>query len=33
MLIEFDQTDRLSWIFTRNEDETYALDIRVRHAF
>ena len=33
MLIEFDQTDRLSWIFTRNEDETYALDIRVRHVF
>lgn len=33
MLIEFDQTDRLSWIFTRNEDETYSLDIRVRHTF
>ena len=33
MLIEFDQTDRLSWIFTRNEDETYSVDIRVRHAF
>jgi len=33
MLIEFDQTDRLSWIFTRNEDETYSLDIRMRHTF
>lgn len=33
MLIEFDQTDRLSWIFTKNEDETYSLDIRVRHVF
>jgi hypothetical protein len=33
VLIEFDQTDRLSWIFTRNEDETYSLDIRVRHTF
>lgn len=33
VLIEFDQTNRLSWIFTRNEDETYSLDIRVRHAF
>jgi hypothetical protein len=33
ILIEFDQTDRFSWVFTRNEDETYSLDIRVRHAF
>jgi len=33
ILIEFDQTDRLSWIFTRNEDETYAVDLRVRHTF
>lgn len=33
MLIEFDQTNRLSWIFTRNEDETYSVDIRVRHTF
>ena len=33
ILIEFDQTDRLSWIFTRNEDETYSVDLRVRHTF
>jgi hypothetical protein len=33
ILIEFDQTDRFSWVFTRNEDETYSLDIRVRHTF
>jgi translocation and assembly module TamB len=33
VLIEFDQSDRLSWILTRNEDETYALDMRVRHVF
>jgi autotransporter translocation and assembly factor TamB len=33
VLLEFDQSDRLSWIFTRNEDETYSLDFRVRHAF
>ena len=33
VLIEFDQSDRFSWIFTRNEDETYSLDIRLRGAF
>jgi hypothetical protein len=33
ILLEYDQTDRLSWILSRNEDRTYALDIRVRHAF
>jgi hypothetical protein len=33
ILLEFDQTDRLSWVLSRNEDRTYALDIRVRHAF
>jgi TamB, inner membrane protein subunit of TAM complex len=31
--LEFDQTDRLSWVLTRNEDETYSLDVRVRRAF
>jgi len=33
VLIEYDQNDRLSWIFSRNEDGTYALDVRVRHVF
>jgi autotransporter translocation and assembly factor TamB len=33
ILIEFDQSDRLSWILTQNEDRTYALDVRVRHVF
>ena len=33
ILLEYDQTDRFSWILSRNEDRTYALDIRVRHAF
>jgi translocation and assembly module TamB len=33
ILLEYDQTDRLSWILSRNEDHTYALDIRMRHAF
>jgi translocation and assembly module TamB len=33
ILLEFDQTDRLSWILSRNEDGTYALDWRVRKTF
>jgi len=33
VMIEYDQTDRLSWILMRNEDETYAIDMRMRHTF
>jgi len=33
VLVEYDQSDRLSWILSRNEDETYALQVRVRHVF
>jgi autotransporter translocation and assembly factor TamB len=33
ILLEYDQTDRLSWILSRNEDRTFALDVRVRHVF
>jgi hypothetical protein len=33
ILLEFDQTDQLSWILSRNEDGTYALDWRVRKVF
>jgi autotransporter translocation and assembly factor TamB len=33
ILLEFTQSSRLSWILTRNEDESYALDVRVRHIF
>ncbi len=33
ILLEYDQTDRISWILTRNEDASYALDIRVRNEF
>ena len=33
VLIEIDQTDQLSWILSRNEDGTYALDFRVRRTF
>jgi hypothetical protein len=33
ILLEYDQSQRLSWIVSRNEDGTYALDVRVRHVF
>jgi hypothetical protein len=33
ILLEFDQTDRLSWILWRNEDGIYALDWRIRKTF
>jgi hypothetical protein len=33
ILLEYNQSDRLSWILSQNEDRTYALDFRVRHAF
>jgi TamB, inner membrane protein subunit of TAM complex len=33
VLIEYTQSDRLAWIVSRNEDETYAIDVRVRHVF
>jgi autotransporter translocation and assembly factor TamB len=33
ILLEYDQTDRLSWVFSRNEDRTYAVDVRVRRVF
>jgi translocation and assembly module TamB len=34
VLLEIEASDRLSWVFSRNEDQqTYALEFRVRHAF
>jgi hypothetical protein len=33
ILLEFDQSDRLSWILWRNEDGIYALDWRIRKTF
>ena len=33
VLLEYDQTDRLTWVLSRNEDRTYALEVRRRHAF
>jgi len=33
LLLEYDENDRLSWILSRNEDDTYAIEFRVRHIF
>jgi hypothetical protein len=33
ILLEFDQTDRLAWVLSQNEDGTYALEVRKRHTF
>jgi hypothetical protein len=33
ILLEIDQTDQLSWILSRNEDGSYAVDLRVRRTF
>ena len=34
LLLEYDESDRLSWILSRNEDQqTYSVEFRVRHAF
>jgi len=33
ILLEYDQTDQFSWILSRNEDGTYALDVRMRRSF
>jgi autotransporter translocation and assembly factor TamB len=33
ILIEFDQSDQVTWVFSRNEDRSFALDFRIRHAF
>jgi autotransporter translocation and assembly factor TamB len=33
ILLEYDQTDRFSWLLSRNEDRTYALELRVRRTF
>jgi translocation and assembly module TamB len=33
ILLEYDATDRFSWILSRNEGQTYALEVSMRHAF
>jgi translocation and assembly module TamB len=33
ILLEYAQNDRVSWVLSRNEDHTFALDFRIRHIF
>lgn len=33
ILLEYSQSDRLSWMLTQNEDRTYAIDFRVRRMY
>jgi hypothetical protein len=33
ILVEYDQSDRLGWILSRNEDGTFAVEFRVRHTY
>jgi hypothetical protein len=33
IVLEYDQTDRLGWVLSQNEDRTYALEVRRRHVF
>jgi hypothetical protein len=33
ILLEYDQSDRMAWVFSQNEDRTYALEVRRRVAF
>src|SRR5262249_44902936 len=33
ILLEYDASDRWSWVLSRNEDASYALEFRVRHVF
>jgi hypothetical protein len=33
LVLEYDQSDRISWVLSRNEDRTFALDFRIRFVF
>ena len=33
VIVEYNQSDRHSWVLSQNEDQTYALDFRLRHTF
>jgi TamB, inner membrane protein subunit of TAM complex len=33
ILLEYEQSDRVSWVLSRNEDRTFALDFRIRYVF
>lgn len=33
ILLEYDQNETVSWVLSKNEDQSFALDFRVRHRF
>jgi hypothetical protein len=33
ILFEYDQSDRVSWVLSRNENRTFSLDFRIRYVF
>jgi translocation and assembly module TamB len=33
VVLEFDQNDRIAWVITQNQDQTFAIEFRVRHIF
>jgi hypothetical protein len=33
IVLEYDATDRVTWILSRNEDQTYAIEVRMRRTF
>jgi hypothetical protein len=33
VVLEYEQSELLSWILSRNEDRTFSLDFRIRHVF
>ena len=33
ILLEYDATDKFSWILSRNEDQSYSIEVSMRHTF
>jgi hypothetical protein len=31
--VEYDQSERLTWVLTRNEDRSFSVEFRVRRVF
>jgi hypothetical protein len=33
IVLEYEASDRMTWILSRNEDQTYAIEVRMRRTF
>ena len=33
IVLEYDANDKMTWILSRNEDKTYAIEVRMRRTF